>query len=174
MATLTLSLLRHAKSSWDDPATDDFDRPLGERGRRDAPRMGAFMAAQGLVPDRVLCSPARRTRETLALVLPSLGPPPPAVEHARDLYLATGETLLGRLRSGNARDSHVLLLAHDPGLQDLALALAGAGPREALAALARKFPTAALAVIDLDAADWRSIGPRTGRLRLFMTPKRLG
>lgn len=169
----TLSLLRHAKSSWDDPVLDDFDRPLSERGRRDAPRMGAFMAERGLIPDLVLCSSARRTRETLDLVLAPLGRPDIAVTFSRDLYLAPAEALLNALRGCDAGRRHVLLVGHDPGLSELCAELAGSGPRDDLAAMASKFPTAGLAVVDIEAPDWRALGLGQGRLRLFMTPKRL-
>ena len=169
---LTLSLLRHAKSSWDDASLKDFDRPLSERGETAAPRMGAYMAAQGLAPELVLCSPAVRARQTLDLVLPRLAAGPTVVYEDR-FYLAAPSVMLARVRKIEAKVRHVLIVGHDPGMQGLALELAGSGDAEALRSLGRKFPTGALAVIRFNARDWSRIGPAKGRLELFATPKTL-
>src|SRR5436190_18664812 len=103
---LTLSLLRHAKSSWDDASLKDFDRPLSERGESAAPRMGAYMAAQGLAPELVLCSPAVRARQTLDLVLPRLAGGPTVV-YEDAFYLATSSVLIARVRKIGAKVRHV-------------------------------------------------------------------
>ena len=169
---LTLSLLRHAKSDWDDPSLKDFDRPLARRGQEAAPRMGAYMAREGLAPDHILCSPAVRARQTLDLVLPRLAGGPTVV-YEESFYLAAPSVLLARLRRIEAKVEHVLVIGHDPGMQGLALELAGDGEREPLKALARKFPTAGLAVIVFKARDWSRIGPGKGRLDRFVTPKSL-
>ena len=169
---LTLSLLRHAKSSWDDASLKDFDRPLSERGETAAPRMGAYMAAQGLAPELVLCSPAVRARQTLDLVLPHLAAGPTVVYEDR-FYLAAPSVMLARVRKIEAKVRHVLIVGHDPGMQGLALELAGTGDAETLRSLGRKFPTGALAVIRFNARDWSRIGPSKGRLELFATPKTL-
>lgn len=175
---LTLSLLRHAKSGWDDPTLDDKDRPLAARGRKAAPIVGAFMAANAIVPDLVLCSPSVRTRQTLELVGKHL---PGAFRVVFDdaLYLAGGEALLARVHAvkgrGRAVPGHVLLVGHNPGLQELALALMArqserAGDRRAMS---DKLPTCALVVLDFDAGRWRDVQPGGGKLRHFVTPKRL-
>ena len=169
---LTLSLLRHAKSSWDDPALEDFDRPLSKRGATAAPRMGAFMAAQRILPDLVLCSPAVRARQTLDLVLPHLSGGATVV-YQDGFYLAASSALLARLRKVEAKAAHVLIVGHDPGMQGLALELSGSGKGEALKALGRKFPTAALAVIRFKGDDWTKVEEGRGRLDLFVTPKSL-
>jgi phosphohistidine phosphatase len=169
---LTLSLLRHAKSSWDNPGLKDFDRPLAKRGAVSAPRMGAFMAQNGIAPELILCSPAVRTRQTLDLVLPHLSAMP-TVEYEEELYLAPAKGLLARVRKIKAKVHHVMIVGHDPGMQELAVELAGTGDAEALQALGRKFPTAGLAVIRFKAREWGKIGPGRGRLKLFMTPKAL-
>lgn len=169
---LTLSILRHAKSSWDDPSHKDFDRPLSERGEDAAPRMGAYMAAQGLAPELVLCSPAVRARQTLDLVLPHLAGDPTVV-YEDNFYLAAPSVMLARVRKVEAKVRHVLIVGHDPGMQGLALELAGSGDAEALQSLGRKFPTGALAVIRFNARDWSKIRPAKGRLELFATPKTL-
>jgi len=171
-AMLTLSLLRHAKSSWDDPALEDFDRPLSKRGATAAPRMGAYMAARGIAPDLVLCSPAVRARQTLDLVLPHLSGGPTVV-YADGFYLAASSVLLARLRKVEDKVAHVLIVGHDPGIQGLALELSGSGKGEALKALGRKFPTAALAVIRFKGDDWAKVEEGRGRLDLFVTPKSL-
>ena len=169
---LTLSILRHAKSSWENPGAKDFDRPLAKRGEAAAPRMGAFMAKSGIAPDLILCSPAVRARQTLDLVLPQLTGTP-TVEYEEAFYLAAPSVLLGRVRKIGPKIHHVMIVGHDPGMQGLAMELAGTGDAEALAALARKFPTAGLAVIRFKAREWAKIGPGKGRLDVFMTPKAL-
>ena len=169
---LTLSLLRHAKSSWGDPGQKDFDRPLAERGREAAPRMGGYMAAQGLNPDLVLCSPAVRARQTLDLVLPQLTGQP-TVEYEDALYLAAPSVLLARIRKIAAKVRHILVISHDPGMQGLAVELAAKGDPELLQAVASKFPTAGLVVITFKSNDWSKVAPGKGQLTHFMTPKRL-
>ena len=168
---LTLSLLRHAKSSWENPGAKDFDRPLAKRGEAAAPRMGAFMAKNRIAPELILCSPAVRARQTLDLVLPHLGTP--TVEYEEAFYLAAPKVLLARVRKVGAKIDHVMIVGHDPGMQGLATELAGTGDADALQALGRKFPTAGLAVITFKAAEWAKVAPGKGHLDLFMTPKTL-
>jgi phosphohistidine phosphatase len=170
---LTLSLLRHAKSSWDDPSLEDFDRPLAKRGIAAADRMGAYIQAQGLAPDAILCSSAVRARQTLELVLPHfLGPP--TVEYDRSLYLASAPVMLARLRRRDAKlTRHVMLVGHDPGMHALACQLASTGNPEQLRAMAHKFPTAGLAVIRFKARAWSKLAAGAGELDRFVTPKTL-
>jgi phosphohistidine phosphatase len=135
--------------------------------------MGEFMAEHSIVPQLVLCSPARRTRQTLELVLPHLAPAP-ALLFEQPLYLATAAALLARLRKVEASVAHVMVIAHDPGLHTLAMELSGSGDAVALQTLAAKFPTAGLAVIVFDKArDWTRARPGAGRLELFMAPRML-
>jgi phosphohistidine phosphatase len=169
---LTLSLMRHAKSDWSGPGMDDFDRPLAPRGRDAAPRMGAYMADAGLRPRLILCSEAVRTRQTLDLVLPYMKSAP-RVSIERGLYLASSATMIARLRRVEGDVPHVLMIGHDPGMHETALALPGAGDPATLALLARKFPTAGLAVITFATASWSEIGPGMGTLVRFVTPKSL-
>lgn len=169
---LTLTLLRHAKSSWGDPHQTDADRPLNARGRAAAPLIGAFAAAHGLVPDRILCSTAVRTRQTAALVLPCL-PGPPPIDFLDELYLADPATLLRLVRNAAPGVRHLLLIGHNPGLHDLALSLVKHGADDDLRALSRKLPTGGLVVITFGVKSWRSIAPGAGRLTCFMTPRRL-
>lgn len=169
---LSLSLLRHAKSDWSGPGMDDFDRPLAPRGREAAPRMGAYMASVGLRPQLILCSEAVRTRQTLDLVRPYLGDAA-RISIERGLYLASSASMIARLRRVAPPVSHVLMIGHDPGMHETAMALPGSGDPATLATLAQKFPTAALCVITFPAADWADIAPGTGRLVSFVTPKTL-
>jgi phosphohistidine phosphatase len=169
---LTLSLLRHAKSSWDDPGLEDFNRPLNDRGREAAPRMGRFMAKHGIAPELILCSTSVRTRQTLELVLPHLSPRP-KVTYEDGLYLAAASALLQRVRKDAGTATHVLVVAHDPGMHELATELAGSGDPKLLELLALKFPTTGLAVIDFDVQAWSKVRRGAGQLRLFMSPKRL-
>jgi phosphohistidine phosphatase len=170
---LTLSLLRHAKSSWSDARLRDLERPLNERGERDAPRMGAFMAKRGLIPDLIVCSPALRTRQTLDLLLPRLKASPDIV-YEEALYPGTPAAMLKRLRKVAADVHHTLMIGHNPALHALAQELAGDGAEADLEALAEKLPTAGLAMIEFDATTWAKVKAGGGRLRLFTAPKRLG
>ncbi len=166
---LTLSLLRHAKSDWSSPGMDDFDRPLAPRGLEAAPRMGAFMAHAGVKPHLVLCSAALRTRQTLDLVLPHIGEPQVSIEPG--LYLAPAPTMLARLRKVASDATHVMMIGHDPGMHELAVALVGSGDAQGRKALAVKFPTAALAVMTFDITAWSEAGPGKARLLRFVTPR---
>lgn len=175
---LTLMLLRHAKSSWDDPAVPDVERPLAKRGKKAAPAVGAALARMGLRPDLVICSSAARAKETLALVLAELGSPTPQVVYDDAVYMAQPEALLARLCRIKADEiggvpRHVMLVGHNPGLEDLALLLVRDGAADDLALLAEKFPTGAVAVIAFNAKSWSSVEPGAGRLEHFLTPKRL-
>jgi phosphohistidine phosphatase len=119
-----LYLLRHAKSSWDDPALPDSERPLAPRGRRDAKRIGKHLGRLGITPALVLCSSAVRTQETLDLIRPALAEA--AVQIEEQLYGASSETMLERIRDVPDEVGSLLLIGHNPGLHDLALASSGA------------------------------------------------
>ncbi len=166
----TLYLLRHAKSSWSDPALPDEQRPLAPRGRRDAKRVAKHLVQLGIEPELVLCSSAQRTRETLELVRPALGVTTSVVLEA-ELYAATADQLVERLHAVPDGVASVLLIGHNPGLQDLALLLASAGAE--LARLEAKFPTAALATLALPKATWRELSPSDAVLAAFVVPKQL-
>lgn len=174
---MRLLLLRHAKSDW--PVSDEIDdheRPLSERGRRAAPQMADYMRAKGYEPALVLCSTARRTKETLKLLLPSFKKAP-RIRYDRKLYLAEWPVLLAAVQKAPATASPLLLIGHNPGLEHLAIALAlqpqTVAERGRAQRLAQKFPTAALAVIDFDATGWRSAKPGLGQLTDYVRPKDL-
>ena len=168
---IQLALLRHAKSSWDHPQLDDFDRPLNERGRRAAPVMGHMLASLKFLPDVVLCSSAKRTRETLDAIAPDIASSKPDVQFDDQLYLATPDTMLACLSRAGSDAKRILLIGHNPGLHALAVALAESGDPAQLARLRDHFPTAALAVISFDAASFTNISTSGGYLEAFITPK---
>lgn len=165
-----LLLLRHAKSDWGQPGLDDFDRCLSSRGRRAAPRMGRYLQAQGLQPDLILCSSARRAKETLGLVLTALASEP-QISYLKTLYLAPPSRLLTILRRQSPNTGRLLLIGHNPGLQHLALELAGPRRGAAVRSLAEKFPTAALARFEV--GDWAQLGAAPARLVDFVRPRDL-
>lgn len=169
---LTLSLLRHAKSSWKNPTLPDRERPLAARGMGDAPAMGHAMTERGIDPELVLCSSARRTVDTLSLVLPELKIEPKVI-YEDGLYHASAEEMLDMLRGIQPGASHVMLVGHNPEIQRLALDLIGSGSKHMRDRLSEKYPTAALAVINFPAGLWSSVGDNSGSLSLFLTPKEL-
>ena len=170
--TKQLLLLRHAKSSWDDASLADIDRPLSARGEKSARRIGRHMADAGLAPDLVLCSPSRRTRDTLELVQRSSGLTLSIVVEPR-IYLAEFRALLALVRAAPDEVERLMLVGHDPGLPRLAIALTR-GQHDALSErLKAKFPTGALAVLSCEAESWRGAKPGTCRLEAFVAPKEL-
>ncbi len=165
----TLTLLRHAKSGWDDAVARDFDRPLNDKGRRAARAMGRYLAREGLAFDRVIASSAVRVVETLAEVGATCGAALDPVWDKR-LYLAPPEQIM-EVVAALAGDAATLLVAgHNPGLEKLVLDLAEAG--EARAAVECKFPTAALAQLTWE-GDWTSPGNGGATLVRFVRPRDL-
>jgi phosphohistidine phosphatase len=168
----TVYLLRHAKSSWDQPSLADFQRPLAPRGRKAAPLVGAYMARNEFIPGRVLCSAAERAMETWDLVSRALGTDVPTVIR-EDFYHASPWTLLAAVQDLPTELGSVLLVGHNPTFEDLALALAATGEDQALADVARKYPTGALAILDFSTNDWAGVREGTGYLRGFIRPRSL-
>src|SRR6476661_8314836 len=123
---LALYLLRHAKSAWDSPSAEDFDRPLSERGRREADWVAGLVRARGGSPSRILCSSSQRTRETLASIVPVLSRDA-SIDITRRIYEAPAERLLAALGEQSTSHQSVMLVGHNPGLEDLANLLAGGG-----------------------------------------------
>ena len=165
-----LILMRHAKAHRDDPAGDRA-RALTEIGRADAKRAGAWLAAEAFEPDLALVSDARRTRETMERLMPALARPP----HLRvdpKLYLAEPPALLRAIRAAPPEARTVLLVAHKPGVAELALALTGAGDAQSVARLAHSFPTGSLAVLACD-DPWARMKEAGARLERFVTARDL-
>lgn len=171
MTSKRLLLLRHAKSTWAD-GLRDFDRPLNARGLEAARRLGLHLKSQGGAPDLILCSPARRTRETLDRLSAITGWTTPILHEDR-LYAANVPHLLERLVMLEGRHGSVLLVGHNPALAELALLLGRRGPIDLRQRLAERYPTGGLAEIDFGAVRWRDIASADGRLISFVTPRRL-
>jgi phosphohistidine phosphatase len=169
----TLSLLRHAKSSWEDERLADFDRPLAPRGLKAARRMGQHMRKIGLAPDLVLCSPAVRTRETAALALAELDRADLKIEYDGALYETEPEVLMARLAGIEDGIRHLLVIGHNPSLQELSLMLAGDARAPERAAIAEKLPTGALVVLELAIDGWADLRAGCGRIAHVMTPRKL-
>lgn len=166
-----LILLRHAKSAYP-TGVADADRPLNPRGVAAAGRIGTYLAAEGLVPDRVLVSPARRTAETWEGVKAHVKAA--SAETVPSLYDAPARRILDAIHGAPKEARTLLVIGHNPGLADLAILLASNGSKEGRAAMRAKFPTAALAVIDFEAAGWDALDVSGGTLDRFVTPRGLG
>jgi phosphohistidine phosphatase len=158
-----LMLLRHAKSSWEDASLPDFERPLNERGLRAAPLIGKFMRKQKIRPDLIICSPATRTRETIALVLEVSGILA-ELRYDERIYEATTSDLLEVVSQIEDDYGEVLLVGHNPGFENLLERLTGKGER---------MPTAALARISINADNWSEAAAKGGRLEWFVKAKEL-
>ena len=175
MPTKRLYLLRHAKSSWEDGRVPDHDRPLSPRGHRAAALLAEHLRGAEIRPEYVLCSSARRTRETLEGVLGDAGA---LIEPA--LYTAGCGQLLARLRQVPDAVGSVMVIGHNPAMQILVLELAGrtaghrspAGPESPLEQIARKLPTGALVTLELD-GRWSELTPAASRLVEYVRPKAL-
>lgn len=169
----TLTLLRHAKSGWDDPALRDFDRPLNAKGQRAAQLVGRNMRALGLEFDRVIASPAVRVVETLDHVARGYGAGLSPVWDRR-LYLASVASLIDVIHDEGGDAARLLLVGHNPGLEELVLTLVpldGAGP--ARADVEAKFPTASLAEMTFDTDDWARADAGGATLIRFVRPRDL-
>ena len=165
--TRRLMLLRHAKSDW--PDVSDHARPLAKRGRRDAPAVGRWLAEHGYLPDVVVCSTARRTRQTWELIAPELGGSPSVTFEPR-AYDASALTLLYLAQELPDRYRSALLIGHNPAISELASSLAGPPAEDAAPPPPRlSFPTAAVAVLKF-AGDWPALAPGEARLEAFTAP----
>jgi phosphohistidine phosphatase len=163
----TLYCLRHAKSSWAEPGTDDHDRPLSPRGTRAAELVAVYLKQRGSAPHFALSSTALRAVETLAPIRRQLGL---AFATDRGLYLAEPHALCQRIAQVDDREPSLLLIGHNPGMHELAMQLAGRGDRALRARLRERFPTAALAVLELDVESWGEVAPGCASLVELTTP----
>ena len=168
-----LTVLRHAKSSWDEPNIDDFDRPLNERGWKAARRMGKELKRRGMQFDFALASPAARVRETLDGLAEGYGEFRFATKFEPRLYAADTATLLELVHRLPDDAERVLLLGHNPGLQRLIVELTTDDENGHRDRVADKYPTAALAVIQLPAEHWSEAAQRSGRIVELILPKEL-
>jgi phosphohistidine phosphatase len=168
-----LTLLRHAKSGWDDPVARDFDRPLNAKGKRAARTIGHYLRDQRLQFDRIAGSPAVRVVETLEDVAAGLGE---TIAPAWDkrIYLASGVTLLDVVHDTPNEAESLLLVGHNPGLEDLILmTVPDRAGDEARDQVEEKFPTASIAEIEFDVDRWEDVKPNSGRLVRFVRPRDL-
>ncbi len=165
-----LTLLRHGKSEWETGAENDFDRPLRDRGRRDAPFMGEVFSKLGLTPDLILSSRARRAEQTAELFAQAVGYRKP-IRWEDAMYAASAGELMSVLRSLPAEASHVMLIGHNPGFEDLAAQLIGASAFGMVAGL--RLPTAGAVHIELDIELWQEAQANCGRLLWLVNPKLL-
>jgi phosphohistidine phosphatase len=171
-----LMLLRHAKTESEAPTGRDQDRRLDERGRRDATDIGSWIGRHPPSPDIVLVSPAVRAQQTWNLAAEAMQDhaPQPQAETVAGLYGADPAQLLQMVRMASATDPRQLMLVgHNPGMHELALALAGSGDADGRRALADNLPTSGLVVFDFAIDNWNDVGFRHGKLVLFLTPKSL-
>jgi phosphohistidine phosphatase len=162
-----LLLLRHAKSAWPEDVAD-HDRPLAGRGRRDAPAVGRWLRKSGYVPDLVLCSTARRARETWQLAEEELGAKP-RTTFERRVYGASPAELLDLAHQTPSDVRTLMIVGHEPTMRDLTLELAGTEPGEALDRVRDKFPTAALAVLTFK-GSWPELAREQAQLADFVVP----
>ena len=172
-----LMLLRHAKTETDAPSGRDQDRRLDDRGRKDAARMGDWIAAHPPFPDTVLVSHAVRARQTWDVAWEAMKDrvPAPRVEVLPELYGADPAQILDTIRTATAPadPKQLLLIGHNPGMHEVALMLTGGGDPDGAKALGDNLPTAGLAIFDFDVKDWDDVAYRRGKLVLFVSPKLL-
>ena len=171
-----LMMLRHAKTEHDAPSGRDQDRRLDNRGRHDAAEVGRWIGRQTPFPDLVLVSHAIRAHQTWEIAWEAMKDlvPEPRVELMPDLYSADPAELLNIIRTASESDPKALLLVgHNPGMHELALALTGSGDAAGRKALADNLPTSGLAVFEFEIDDWADVAFRRGRLVQFVTPKLL-
>ena len=174
-AVLRLIIMRHAKSSWTDKKLDDFERPLSRRGKEAAPLMGRALAGKKCIPELILCSPARRTRDTLKLAIDGMGARPPVVYEEQLYSFGNGDSYLNAI-SNQKTANPLMVIGHNPSVQNLALRLLGIQDGAMVQRIKGKFPTAAAAIIALPLDEWRQIRTKNeiqGDLEEFLTPKRL-
>lgn len=158
-----LLILRHAKSSWEDASLVDFDRPLNERGERDAPFMGKILAERGITPDLIISSPAERAKRTVELVKEAAGWAVP-VRFDERVYEASEHTLFSIVQGLSDTVSTCVLSGHNPGMEGIIRSLTGTSA---------EMPTASLAIIEFDVAAWSDVEPDCGSLVEVMRPKEL-
>jgi len=168
----TVTLFRHAKSGEKgNPRIRDFDRPLSDRGLKAAPKMGAAMRERHLRPNLILCSPSVRTRQTLTLASVEAWDKAPKVRYDDRLYEASAQKILEVLQEVPDKVDHVMIVGHNPGMQDLAVMLAvSRGKRQQLK---DKLPTASVVTLEFDEELWKDLQPATGHVVLYMSPKTL-
>jgi phosphohistidine phosphatase len=167
-----LLLLRHAKAERLQSGGRDHDRILAKRGREDAAAVGAYLVRHKLIPDQALVSTSARTRETWGLIAKAFPRVPPA-DFESAIYEAAPEAILQAIRASEPKAKTLLVVGHNPGIQQLAAILIASGDVEARQRLLEEFPTSAFAAISFAADSWDGVHPNGGRLEHFVTPQTL-
>ena len=160
-----LFLVRHAKSSWDDPSLDDIDRPLNNRGKKNAPEMGIRLRKQGIIPDRLITSPAKRALTTAKKIADEIGYPKKKIIVDDRLYHGSSSSMISIIREMKNSSASLMLFGHNPGFTDFANQLCGIN--------IYNIPTAGIVAIDFSTDDWAEIDYNTGELVFFDYPKKL-
>ncbi len=169
---LTLSIVRHAKSSWGEASLRDIDRPLNERGKKQALRLGSWLEDRAIAPDLILCSAAKRARQTLKKTQENWQTKADLLIENR-LYLASPNTIIALLAEHGEKHAHIMIIGHNPGLHMLAHALANTGEKDDLGLLSEKYPTGTFCSLSLKTDRWKKIGKSSGKLIYLATPKQL-
>jgi phosphohistidine phosphatase len=162
----TLFIIRHAKSSWDHPGMSDFDRPLNERGKRDAPRMGKRLKEKDIHPNLILSSPAKRAYSTSKRIAGVLGYPLENIKTDRSLYHADEDDILYAIRHVNDKHNSVVMFGHNPGLTDFVNALGRDGEN-----FIDNIPTCGIVAFKFDVPSWKDVGFGNGSFLFFDFPK---
>jgi phosphohistidine phosphatase len=168
---LELMLLRHAKSNRDDPMIPDIDRPITPKGKKAAAQIGAYMVRNNLAPSLVLCSPALRTRETWDVISFQLKSNQSAIICPELYNFGDHNSLLECVRNRGSVATCVLLIGHNPSIQDFARCLSGTGEKSLVRNLEEKYPTAALCGLSFAMVEWSKIALGQGKLEFFVSPK---
>jgi len=158
-----LYLVRHAKSSWNHPGLSDFDRPLNKRGMRDAPKMGEYLVEQRVLPQVIVCSPARRAHATAISFATAMQLPPSGIVEDDRVYAAVTATLIAIIKEWDDTWESVMMVGHNPGMADMAAVLAGAG--------VGRVPTCTVMGLGLDVASWGDVAPGCGSQWFKIAPK---
>ena len=164
-----LYIFRHAKSDWDSGASSDFERPLANRGKKDAPVMGKWMKRQNLLPDYIVSSPAKRAKQTVKAVIKELGVSENKIHFNETIYMASVQTLLQVLAGVPQEAERVMIVGHNPGLDELLLYLVNAPP---MTDSGKLMTTACLALVALP-PDWSHLPKHCGVLTNITRPKEL-
>jgi len=165
MTTRTLTLIRHAKSSWGDPSFTDFERPLNKRGLADAPKVGSALKDAGLVFDRILCSDAKRAQQTLSLLRQGIDVADECVESRHDLYCASADYIYSCITDQSSNISNLALIGHNPGMEEIANSLASE--------VVGDMSTCCVVVMNFDCDDWAGVPESGGSIQLILKPRDL-
>lgn len=169
---MRLFLLRHTKSDWGEDGLADFDRPLNSRGKTAARAIGRHMKENSLYPNRILCSTSQRTRETLSRIL-TYQPRETQIHLLSDIYEQEGLSYSGLIRHHGGRSQNLMVIGHNPAIEQTAEELIGTGDAAAISDMRMKYPTGALTIIDFDITDWADLQTGTGHLAQYVKPRDL-